>query len=260
MTRARLALLLGLLLPAIAMAAPAKLHVTVRGAVTHAGTVAVPAGTRLADIALAVGVRADAYPLGADWQVPARVPKQRALKAGLVFDLRVLADAARLRGDTALHALAARWLTRLTAMPVTGRRPGLVLDPRRLELAHVNPLVADGATLRYPTRPHKVRVVGAVHAPCTRAFVAMQAAVDYATACSHATGASPDWLYVIEPDGHVTRRGIGPWNRQAPTPVAPGAVLFVPLDTDVLKILRDAHFNADMARFLATQPLPGDGA
>jgi hypothetical protein len=260
MRRTATALLLGLLLPTVALAAaPAKLRVTVRGAVTHAGTVAVPAGARLADVALAAGVRADAYPLGADWQVPSRVPAQRALKAGLVFDLRVLADAARLRGDTALHALAARWLTRLTAMPVTGRRPGLVLDPRRLELAHVNPLLEDGATLHYPTRPHTVRVVGALRAPCTRAFVPMQAAVDYLHGCARAAGASPDWLYVIEPDGHVTRRGTGPWNRQASIPVAPGALLFVPLDTDVLKIMRDSHFNADMARFLATQPLAGDG-
>lgn len=252
--------LLGLAVAAWATAASPPLHVTVRGAVAHAGTMQAPAGTRLAQVALAAGLRADAYPLGAAWMPPSRIPAQRALKAGLVFDLRVLVDAARLHGDSDRAALAARWLAWLQAMPVTGRRPGLQLDPRRLELAHVNPLLEDGARLYYPTRPHTVRVVGAVRAACVRDFVPMQAALDYLSDCPRAGDADPDWLVVIEPDGHVTRRGIAPWNRDRPIPVAPGAVLYVPLDAAALGALRDTHFNTDMARFLATQTLPGGGS
>lgn len=252
-------LLLGLFLPLAATAAtppPPVLYVGVRGEVTRTGTLGVTRGARLARIALSVGVKPDAYPLGAAWMTPSRERAQTELKAGLGFDLTVLADAAQLRGENALAKLVSRWRAWLASMPVTGRRTGLVLDPRRLELAHVNPLVVGGATLYYPSRPDTVRVVGAVRAPCARRFVAMQAARDYLAGCAYARGAEPDWMVVIEPDGHVTRRGIGAWNSQPPIPVAPGALIYVPLGQAALQAMRDPHFNRDMARFLATQPLP----
>jgi len=252
------ALLLALLLPLAAAHAqqPSALYVGVRGEVARSGSMAVTRGTRLAQVALAVGVKPDAYALGAAYMTPSRVRAQTELKAGLAFDLTVLADAARLRADTQLSALVARWQAWLKAMPVTGRRPSLVLDPRRLELAHVNPLLQDGAILYYPPRPNNVRVVGAVRAPCVRAFVPMRDARAYLRGCARAAGAEPDWMVVIEPDGQVTRRGIGAWNRQPPIPLAPGAMIYVPLGHAALKAMRDEDFNRDMASFLATQLLP----
>jgi hypothetical protein len=61
---------------------------------------------------------------------------------------------------------------------------------------------------------------------------------------------------VIQPDGQVFRRGVALWNRSLPLPLAPGALVFVPLSARTAGAVDDT-LNHDMADFLATQLLPG---
>lgn len=71
--------------------------------------------------------------------------------------------------------------------------------------------------------------------------------------------ASPDHLYVIQPDGHIQKAGIALWNRGEPTHLAPGAVVFVPLNDNKIKSIAP-DINEEVARFLATQVLDAPGA
>jgi hypothetical protein len=66
-------------------------------------------------------------------------------------------------------------------------------------------------------------------------------------------------VWVIQPDGHVSRCGIAAWNLSAPEPLAPGALIYVPLAPKFSAAVDDG-LNRDIARFLATQVLPGPGA
>lgn len=228
--------------------------VRVEGRVVHAGAQALPEGARLADALLAAEVEPDAYVLGAAWLRPSLQPAQRRLKAGVLYDLEVLAGEARLGGDAELLALARRLAQKVRALPVTGRARGALLDPRPLELSPQNHLLAEGERVLVPARPATIRVTGAVAHDCRLPHQPLRDARDYLADCARAAAADPDWLYVIQPDGTVVRLGTGLWNRAAAQPLAPGAVLYVPIRRTATA---DPALNDQMAQLLATQPLPG---
>ena len=164
-------------------AASAQLAVTVEGSVVRPGAHALPANARLLDAVRAAGVRPDAYLLGAAWRHRDEIASQRELKTGLLFDLAVLEQGARLDGDADLAALAARLGEQLRAMPVTGRRVN-TLDPVRLELEpRSNRPLADGDRLLFPPRPHTVTVTGAVRGDCALPFVGLRPATAYSADC-----------------------------------------------------------------------------
>ena len=253
------ALGLGLWLACLAAPAAARVQVRVDGAVARPGIVDLKDAARLSDAALAAQVQPGAYMLGAAWLQPSQVPAQQRLKAGVLFDLDSLHLRALQRGDMPLAALAAGLRGWIAAMPVTGRVPAL-LDPRPVEAdAAANRPLQDGDRLFYPSRPATIRVVGAVQQPCTLSFVPMQDARLYLRGCARAAHADRDWLYVIEPNGRVYRRGMALWNRAKPLPLAPGALVYLPLSMHETQAI-DPAFNHDLAAFLATQPLPGPGA
>lgn len=245
-------LLAGWTLPAFA----GGVDVTVSGRVAHAGVQHLPAQSRLSDAVLKADVLPDAYPLGAAWLRASLRETQSRWKAGLLYDVGLLRAQARLDDKPAVLKLASRLQRRWRALPVTGRQRQVLLDPRPLEISTQNRLLGDGDRIVYPPRPHTVRVVGAVAQPCFLSFVAMQTARQYRAACPLTAVASVDWLYIIEPDGRVTRRGIALWNRRPAQPVAPGAMIYVPIKSDVLPKTVRAVFNDDAARFLSTQVLP----
>lgn len=229
------------------------LRVQVSGEVRRPGEHALPAGSRFADAVLAAGPTAQAYPLGAAVLRPTAEIEQRRLKAGLLHDLEVLTSFPGVAPAVAGRAGALRdWLD---ALPVTGRVRA-DLDPRRLETDQAsNRRLAGGDRFVYPLRPSTVQVVGAVTAPCTLAHVPLRDAADYLRDCAPAAGADRELVYVIQPDGEVQRLGTALWNRSAPQALAPGAVLYVPLDERALGRLAP-DFNQELARFLATQALP----
>ncbi|MGO4503987.1 MULTISPECIES: capsule biosynthesis GfcC family protein [unclassified Dyella] len=240
-----------------AMICPLAAHavdVQITGAVTAPGLKQLSGHARLSDGALASPLGADAYPLGASWQRPSLQVEQSRLKAGVLFDL----DSARLQAlrdnRTALADTLASLRDWLQPMPVTGREVAL-LDPRSVEVNAVeNRPVGEGDTLFYPRRPTTIQVVGAVNQRCVLPFVPMQNAQDYLGACKPSNVADGDWIFVIQPDGRITKQGAGLWNRGPSMPLAPGAVIYVPLRETGLHGV-SPELNQALAAFLATQPL-----
>ncbi len=180
---------------------------------------------------------------------------QTRLKAGLLFDLETLASQQNARE---LADAAAQLARELGNLPVTGREPQL-LDPRRLEAsATENRPALAGDRVVYPGRPETVQVVGAVVRPCKLQHQATLDARSYRNACALLPVASPDDLYVIQPDGKVQQLGVALWNRSAPVRLAPGAVIYVPLSAAKIRNIAP-DVNEDAVRFLATQVLDAPG-
>lgn len=229
-------------------------EVEVRGAVASPGTRKLPERARLSDAALAASVSPDAYLLGAAWMRPSQHPGQQRLKAGLLFDLDVVRQQALQSDRVRLAELARSMGAWLQSLPVTGRQTAL-LDPRAVEVAPTeNRLVADGDVLYYPQRPYTIRVVGAVAHACELPSVALQDARRYLRDCPVSPMGDADWIFAIQPDGRVFRLGIAPWNRSAPLPLAPGALIYVPLRESLVHAVAP-DLNRELAGFLATQTL-----
>lgn len=244
------------LLAAVMVPASAQIQVRVAGAVNRPGTLNLPDTARLSDAALAAQVQPHAYLLGAAWLRPSLQHEQQRLKAGILFDLDRLHLRALQDGDTVLADEVGRLRNHVAALPVTGRAPAL-LAPRAVEAdGAANLPLQPGDRLFYPRRPDTVRVVGAVQQPCALPLRPLQAARLYLKACPYSARADHDWIYVIQPDGHVFRQGVALWNRSSALSLAPGATIYVPLPARAAHTL-DASLDDDLARFLATQVLPG---
>jgi hypothetical protein len=227
---------------------------TVSGQVLHPGPITLPPEARLLDVITASQPDAQGYWLAAAWLHRPLIEPQARLKAGVLFDLDTLRQAALAAGRDARADVAARVYRQVQALPVTGRQRA-VLDPVAVEVGFApNLRVSEGDQLIYPARPASVRVVGAVAAPCTLAFQPMRAARDYLDECPAVAGADLDYVWLIQPDGQVTRLGIAAWNREAGAAPAPGSTLLVPLRSDDLEP-PTPELNQQLAEFLATQPL-----
>lgn len=247
-------LLAASVLPALAGAAPAALPVTVEGQVAHPGPQSLPAGARLAQALEPAAPLPSAYLLGAALLRERERSAQLRLKAGLSFDLQQW----QAGPDTALAQAATALLAQLQALPVTGRVVPQSLELRWLQVsAQDNRPLAAGDRLILPARPRQVQVVGAVVQACTLAHAPLRTARDYLSDCPRLPAADRDRVYVIQPDGRVFEHGIALWNREDALTLAPGARLYVPLPARATRAL-DPQFNAEYARFLATQ-VPGDG-
>lgn len=250
---------LGVLLASATLPALAQIQVRVEGAVDHPGVLNLKDSARLSDAALAAQVQPAAYMLGAAWLRPSLQSKQQRLKAGVLFDLDSLHLQSLQHGDKVLAEEVGRLRNWVATLPVTGRMPAL-LDPRPVEAnAAANLPLQPGDHLFYPARPSTIRIVGAVQQPCTLPLQPVQDARIYLEACPYTKRANRDWIYVIEPDGHVFHQGVALWNRSMPLSLAPGAVIYVPLPERAAKHI-DTTLNHDLATFLATQTLPGPGA
>lgn len=244
-------LLLGLLVivPGLSQAA-----VTVSGDVRNPGEIAINPGARLRDVISAAQPNAESYWLGAAWLNRSQQEKQARLKAGVLFDLKLLQWVALLDGRNTRAALSARMYEQVERMPVTGRQVAM-LDPIALELGFApNALLDEGDQLIYPARPLTVEVLGAVAQPCQVPYVALQQARLYAQHCTILSDADGDYLWLIQPDGQVRRVGVAAWNREEGVTAAPGSRVLVPIKSNDLGT-PTPELNQQMAEFLATQPL-----
>ncbi|MFR0689840.1 capsule biosynthesis GfcC D2 domain-containing protein [Enterobacterales bacterium AE_CKDN230030158-1A_HGKHYDSX7] len=256
MTLIRLALLAASL--AVGSVANATTQIEVQGALPSPGTLEINEGLRLGELLQQLQLDPRSYWLGASWQRQSLKQQQRRLKAGVLFDLTQVQRLALLQDDPSLASVAKRLSEQVIALPVTGRRL-YPLDPLAIELnaAH-SPKLQGGDRLIFPARQNTVRIVGAVAQDCTLPFVPLQPGYRYAQLCPALPEADPDYLFLIQPDGQVTRLGIALWNREEKAaPPAPGAIVLVPLDATRIKISAP-ELSQELADFLATQPLPAE--
>lgn len=228
--------------------------VTVSGDVLGPGQFEIKPGSRLLDVIIAAQPSAEGYWLAGAWLRQPLLEDQRRLKIGVLFDLKVLQRGALLFNKPARAELAEQVYQEVVRLPVTGRQVA-VLDPVAIEVGFaLNSRLDDGDRLVYPRRPDTVEVLGAVAKPCRLRYRAMQEARDYLRSCQASPDAEKDYLWVIQPDGHVRRIGIALWNREEGYWLAAGSKILVPIKNDDLEP-PTPELNQQLAEFLATQPV-----
>ncbi len=82
-----------------------------------------------------------------------------------------------------------------------------------------------------PSTQH-VSVVGQIDAQASLAFSNTATVRDYLDGVQPKESADNDFVYVIEPNGNVTKQGVAYWNDTHYKPM-PGSVIFLPLQTDL---------------------------
>lgn len=242
--------MLGLLFASAATAA-ADPTVSASGLVTNEQAQPWTQGMRLSDLTSAAGVDPQAWYLGSQLYRESAKPAQLKLKAGLLFDLQTaLARTAMLSKDNATSLLQ-RLQAQVESYAVTGRVPA-AMNPLKQRLADENLLLEAGDHVLYVARSEQVRVTGAVVNDCTLPFSTGGVPITYVTQCPRHAAADVDYVYLIQPDGHIERLGAASWNEERAW-VANGAIIYVPLRGASSSAVV-AEFNQDMAAFLATQP------
>lgn len=228
--------------------------VTVSGDVRSPGAYEVKPGARLLDVIRVAQPNAESYWLGAAWLHQSLMDQQARLKAGVLFDLKLLQRGALLDDRRSLADLSARLYRQVEQLPVTGRQVAL-LDPIAVEAGFArNALLDDGDQLVYPERPSTVEVLGAVAQPCEVPYRPMREVGDYVRDCTVLDDAERDDLWLIQPDGQVRRVGVAAWNREDGIVAAPGSRILVPVRSDDLET-PTPDLNQQLAEFFATQPL-----
>lgn len=228
--------------------------ITVSGDVLKPGSYPFNPGVRLLDVINQAGPNPESYWLAAAWLHQPLMEQQTRLKAGVLFDLKMLQRGALLDGNNPLAALADRLHDQVERLPVTGRKVA-ELDPVALEVGFArNSLLSDGDQLIYPLRTNNVTVVGAVQQPCTLPYRAEQEVREYLDGCAPLAEADADFLWLIHPDGHSQRVAIAAWNRQDGVHTTAGSTILVPVRNDNSD-LPTPDLNEQLAQFLATQPL-----
>ncbi|MFJ7285662.1 capsule biosynthesis GfcC family protein [Pseudomonas sp. NPDC099000] len=226
--------------------------VSVSGDVRNPGPVELQPGGRVLDVIRYAQPDPESYWLAAAWLRQPLIEEQTRLKAGVLFDLKVLQRTALLFDRPSRAALALQLYERVSRMPVTGRQVA-VLDPIAVEVGFArNFRLDDGDSLIYPTRSEEVEVLGAVAEPCRLAYRPLQEARDYLQGCSPLADAEADYLWIVQPDGITRRVGIAPWNRESGQVPAAGSKILVPVKTDDLNP-PIPELNQQLAEFLATQ-------
>ncbi|KJZ40774.1 capsule biosynthesis GfcC family protein [Pseudomonas fluorescens] len=226
--------------------------VTVSGDVRNPGVVELQPDGRVLDVIRVAQPNPEGYWMAAGWLRRSLLEEQTRLKAGVLFDLKVLQRTALLLERTSRATLALRMYEQVSYLPVTGRQVA-VLDPVAVEVGFVrNFRLADGDSLIYPMRSSVVEVLGAVAEPCRLAYRPMQEARDYLQGCAPLADAEADYLWIIQPDGVIRRVGIAPWNRESGQVPAAGSKILVPIKNDDLNP-PIPELNQQLAEFLATQ-------
>ncbi len=228
--------------------------VTVRGDVLKPGSLEFGSGMHIQDAISQAQPNPESYWLAAAWLHTPLLEQQTRLKAGVLFDLKMLQRGALLNSNDDLATLAARLHDDVSRMPVTGRKVA-VLDPVALEVGFArNYALADGDHLIYPERPNTIKIVGAVQQSCTLSYRAQQEVRDYLDSCPRQATAESDFLWLIHPDGRYQRVAIAAWNREDGVHAAAGSTILVPVRNDNTD-LPTPDLNEQLAQFLATQPL-----
>ncbi|TDM05581.1 MAG: hypothetical protein C4K60_12560 [Ideonella sp. MAG2] len=184
---------------------------------------------------------AQAFEPGIAWQSAQARLRQAQARDALLQDLAnwAVVSAARQAQATPLRQL-------LRTLPVTGRLPLASSDLWRMQTANgLEPLTEAGDKVVLPSRPNRVRVLGASAQACDVQAQAQTPALDYLRAC----GQQADAAWLIQPDGAVQALGLAAWNAQAQAAPGPGAWIWVPPNMPDWP----ESFNARIAQVLAEQ-------
>ncbi|MDO9405008.1 MAG: YjbH domain-containing protein [Polaromonas sp.] len=237
----------------LACCAPAVSFAQATPAGTTAGAPAF-AGQRLSDWLLQQRLAEDAYLTGLSWRAASEQPTQAALKSALRVHL--LGSEETFRASPEARRRLSDWIKTL---PVTGRVPVAVSDPRYLQAKPaLDPVLEAGHSVVVPRRPTTVTVITSDGRLCAVPHVEGRTARAYLNACrTPALNQRVERVWLAQPDGRVQNFGIAAWNAQTQGEPAPGAWIWAPE--------RNAGwedgFSASLVNFLATQgPAPDSNA
>lgn len=200
------------------------------------------AGERLSDWLLRGPAQTEVYSPGISWTVPSQRAAQESLKRELLGQVA--------RSDRVDKAAAAAVAAAIEALPVTGRLPVPVTDPRWLQ-AHpkADPVLQSDHRVLVPRRPVSVSFLRGNGTWCSVPHQPGHYARDYLRTCEPPDFEKIDWAWLIQPDGVIQRVGIASWNRHTQDEIAPGGLVWAPK--------RDSGWSPEvsalLARFLATQ-------
>lgn len=155
---------------------------------------------------------------------PALIDRQAYLKRELLVDF--------FPNDSSPPEFAVRqrfsaWLENL---PVTGRIPVLLPDPRWLQ-AHPaqDPILEKGREVTLVERPLGITVIRLDGDLCHITHRTGSDATAYLEAClGKAQVLTIDEVYIVQPDGRVRRQGLARWNHQGLEDPGPGAWIWAP--------------------------------
>ncbi|MEY4754665.1 MAG: hypothetical protein RJA44_2340 [Pseudomonadota bacterium] len=165
---------------------------------------------------------ADDYELGLMWLVDSEQPVQQRWREDLLRQLEALQAQ---RPDAA----AAELSQRLRRMPLTGRVLTAGAHARWLEVNPArDPQLQPGDRIVQTRRPRSITVHRPDGSACAVTHLEAATPIDFLGACLGSGEASPDWVWVIQPDGRMRCIGVAAWNRSAPVTLAPGARLWWP--------------------------------
>lgn len=206
---------------------------------SHAASEAVIPGERVSDWLLRVAPTSATADV-VHWRVPAELGPQLRLKQAILATLE--------EGEGVFDTGLA--LT-LQALPVTGRVLLASSDARWLQgTPQQDPVLAEGQSLLRYESGDVVAVLGGDGRVCLAEHGAAVSLQAYLNTCFARVG-DIDWVWLVQPDGRVSKVGVAAWNDSVSAYLAPGAWVFAPR-RDLL-----SESSADnIARFLATQAPP----
>lgn len=184
-------------------------------------------------------------PLAVVWITPEERQRQQTAVDALA---QTLNERATHRGDTV--AVHVQTLVRiLSRMPVTGRMPIAAADPRWLEVnSQRNPLLRPGDEVILPPKSNHVAVMTGSGEICQTLHQPGASVLAYLQACDLSSWTDRVWL--IQPDGRISRVSVKDWLPEQQHHPAPGAWVW-------LGLKNEPDLSEAWAQWLATQP-PAD--
>lgn len=203
----------------------------------HAADVAVLPGERVSDWILRTS--AVTAPLDVvHWRVGSERGPQLRLREAVLASLLAPSNTEGSGGLTAT----------LQSLPVTGRMLLASSDARWLQGSpQQDPVLADGQSLHRFEAAGSIAVLSGTGDVCLLEQGAATPVQAYLKACFVDTD-DLDWVWVVQPDGRVSKVGVAAWNADTFATLAPGAWLFAPQRGGLPESQSD-----NIARFLATQ-------
>lgn len=200
-------------------------------------------GARLSEIADQWQLKARAYRLGISLLRVSQQRWQSRLRWALLYQLE----------DLTLNSQTKKSLhNQVIRFAATGR----VLYQFNWDSIELNPKqnrpLKQGDVFIAPVRPDTISVGGAA-SQANLKFIPGQTVAAYIKDIKRLPGYDPSYVWVVTPDTHIRRIGVGYWNTQQAY-LAPGSIIYVPLKSNFAHSFK--KFNQSMMRLYAAQVLP----